>query len=131
VPETYEIELPRAPEAARRARTWMAGLDIPLSGDRFHDLVLLANELFTNSVVHAEGRGQVVLRIQIQGDIVRVEVSDPGEGAGGPQVKNARPFDTSGRGLSMVGEVANRWGWQTESLTNVWFELDRRQPANK
>jgi hypothetical protein len=57
-------------------------------------------------------------------------VSDPGEGFAGPRVKHASPLDTSGRGLSMVGVVANRWGWQSEDLTNVWFELDRRQPAN-
>jgi two-component sensor histidine kinase len=108
----------------------MATLEIPLSPDRMHDLILLANELVTNSVIHAEGQGRIALRIRVQGTTVRVEVSDPGEGTAGPRVKDARPLDTSGRGLSMVGEVANRWGWQTESLTNVWFELDRRQPAN-
>jgi hypothetical protein len=31
----------------------------------------------------------------------------------------------------MVGEVATRWGWQSENLTNVWFELDRRLPVNR
>ncbi|HZA39535.1 MAG TPA: ATP-binding protein [Actinomycetota bacterium] len=131
MPGTFEIKLPRSPEAARRARTWMAGLDIPLSADRMHDLILLANELVTNAVVHAEGKGKVALRISVQGDAVRVEVSDPGEGIAGPRVKNPRPLDTSGRGLGMVGEVANRWGWRTENLTNVWFEFDRREPANR
>jgi len=127
---TFEKELPRLPEAARRARDWLATLDIPLSPDRKHDLILLANELVTNAVVHAEGKGRITLKIRVRGGSVRVEVSDPGEGTAGPRVKNALPLDTSGRGLSMVGEVANRWGWQTESLTNVWFELDRRHPAN-
>jgi anti-sigma regulatory factor (Ser/Thr protein kinase) len=131
VPNTFEIELPRTPEAAGRARTWMATLDIPLSDDRFHDLVLLANELVTNAVVHAEGRGNLALQIQVQGDTIRVEVSDPGKGTAGPRVKHASPLDTSGRGLGMVGEVANRWGWQTENITNVWFELDRRHPINR
>jgi anti-sigma regulatory factor (Ser/Thr protein kinase) len=128
---TYEIELPRRPEAAGYARDWMATLDIPLPADRLHDLILLANELVTNALVHARGNGKIVLRIHVQGKTVRVEVSDPGEGTTGPRVKKARPLDTSGRGLSMVGEVATRWGWQSENLTNVWFELDRRLPVNR
>ena len=131
VSETFEVEFPRTPAAARRARRWMSGLDLPLPDDQIHDLVLLTNELVTNSVVHARGRGQISVRVEVQADTVRVQVSDPGEGPGGPRVRNARPLDTSGRGLSVVGEVASRWGWQTEDLTNVWFEIDRREPASR
>lgn len=109
----------------------MASLDLPLADERFHDLILLANELVTNSVVHAEGKGRIALRVVVGGNAVRVEVSDPGKGTLGPRVKNPRPLDTSGRGLSMVGEVASRWGWHSDDLTNVWFEFDRRMPANQ
>jgi anti-sigma regulatory factor (Ser/Thr protein kinase) len=127
--KSYEIGLPRSPEAARRARRWIEGLQLPLADVQVEDLVLLANELVTNSVIHSEGRGDIALRVAASADTVRVEVIDPGDGPGGPQVKNARLFDTSGRGLGMVGDLASRWGWHSDKRTNVWFEIDSQTTA--
>jgi anti-sigma regulatory factor (Ser/Thr protein kinase) len=129
VQKDYEIGLQMSPEAARRARRWIEGLQLPLASEQLGDLVFLANELVTNSVIHSQGRGEIALRVVVSRDTVRVEVIDPGDGPGGPQVKKARLFDTSGRGLGMVGDLANRWGWHSDARTNVWFEIDARAAA--
>ena len=31
----------------------------------------------------------------------------------------------SGRGLHLIQELADRWGWPTGLRTSVWFEIDR------
>lgn len=75
---------------------------------RADDVVLCVSELATNALVHGvpPGRGyRVRLWLRDEGQ-VRVEVHDSGDGV--PAVRE--PDGESGRGLVIVGALADRWG---------------------
>jgi anti-sigma regulatory factor (Ser/Thr protein kinase) len=96
------------------------------------DLRLLVSELVTNSVRHAgQGpEGWVDVRVSTDGRGVRVEVCDPGPGFRQRKRTTAPQADrTSGRGLYLVAQIADRWGVHRDEATRVWFEIDRaRRP---
>ena len=83
------------------------------------ELCLVISELVSNALVH--GRGQVVLRLQLDEGIVRGEVIDEGRGFE-HEIRARGPDYVSGRGLSLVEALTNRWGIH-EGTTHVWFEL--------
>ena len=84
--------------------------------------VLLVSELVTNAVRHA--RGPCSLVVSFHDDSVEFAVED-----GEPQVpvaRNARVLDESGRGILLVGALADRWGVRTLAGGKAtWFELSR------
>ena len=84
------------------------------------DAVLMISELVTNAVRHA----QTLLRVMVSivGQTLHVEVSDDD-----PTLPSASTPDhkaTSGRGLRIVADLADRWGVipNTDGKT-VWFEI--------
>jgi anti-sigma regulatory factor (Ser/Thr protein kinase) len=111
------------------ARSARAAIDDVLAGDELREARfrarLLATELVTNSVLHA-GLGpqdRLELRVDLFADHVRVDVTDEGcwrEGQG----STPPPDGSSGRGLILVGALADRWGIVKNGTTRVWFELD-------
>jgi anti-sigma regulatory factor (Ser/Thr protein kinase) len=110
-----------APGRARRAlRNALADLPDDLVGD----VLLLATEVLTNSIRHADcgGRECVNLEVSVSSQSIVVRVTDPGSGdMFGPLP--AAPTDTRGRGLMLVDELADRWGIDRSHATSVWFEL--------
>ena len=84
--------------------------------------VLLVSELVTNAVRHA--RGPCSLVVSFHDDSVEFAVED-----GEPQVpvpRNAGVLDESGRGILLVGALADRWGVRTFAGGKAtWFELSR------
>jgi anti-sigma regulatory factor (Ser/Thr protein kinase) len=112
-----------APGLARAATKWhLAG---NVEQERLSELTLVISELTSNASVH--GRGQIVVRLQVDDEIIRGEVID--QGAGFEREIRARgPEDVSGRGLLIVDALASRWGIY-EGTTHVWFELDARTAA--
>ena len=112
-----------APGLARAAaKRHLAGKVDP---ERLGELTLVISELVSNAAVH--GRGQIVLRLQVDDEVVRGEVID--QGAGFEREVRARgPEEVSGRGLFLVDTLASRWGIH-EGTTHVWFELDARSDA--
>lgn len=92
------------------------------------DAILCTSELAANAVLHARTPFEVVVRRTFDG--VRVEVVDerprhlpvpvPHEGLGGP----VAALRVTGRGLQIVGSLAERWGITTSpDAKSVWFEL--------
>jgi hypothetical protein len=54
---------------------------------------------------------------------IRVEVDDPSTSP--PTPRQPGPFDTTGRGLLLLENLANRWGTELRADgKTVWFELD-------
>jgi anti-sigma regulatory factor (Ser/Thr protein kinase) len=112
-----------APSAARaEIRRWAAarGLDPA----RVDVLALLVSEIVTNAVIHAPGEEDALFVLSaraVPGDLVRIELTDPGEGF------VPRPRDPAriagGYGLQIVEESALRWGVEHPDRTLVWFEL--------
>jgi anti-sigma regulatory factor (Ser/Thr protein kinase) len=82
---------------------------------------LLVSEVVTNSIRHALAGGRV--SVARQGTGVRVEVADSGGGT--PVPRQAEPHEPTGRGLAIVGALADRWGVVDPpgSGKTVWFEL--------
>jgi anti-sigma regulatory factor (Ser/Thr protein kinase) len=90
------------------------------------DVRLLVSEVVTNSVKHA-GAGpddSITMEVVIRSDVVRIEVSDFGEGFE-PPTPNPDPDQDAGWGLFLVEQIADRWGVRSEGGTSVWFELAR------
>jgi anti-sigma regulatory factor (Ser/Thr protein kinase) len=91
--------------------------------DDVRDVVeMLVSELATNSVRHTTSDFSV--RVAVGVDRIRVEVSD--RGAGRPEVRSPTPSEPNGRGLQIVGLLADEWGvsdLDDGSGKTVWFEV--------
>jgi anti-sigma regulatory factor (Ser/Thr protein kinase) len=119
-----------------------AGLDAPGGARRFvaqvlndwgyqdliDDATLVASELATNAVVHAQS--PFTVELSASGNVIRISVSDsnPSSPARRPSslVDLGSAVATSGRGLSLVAGIASDWG--TEPVPDgkiVWAELRR------
>jgi anti-sigma regulatory factor (Ser/Thr protein kinase) len=108
---------PSAPGLARRAARDQFVDE--LSRSQLNDLVLVISELVGNAIVH--GHGEVVLRLQMDGETLRGEVIDQGGGFE-HEVRASGPDDIGGRGLMLVDWMTSRWGIH-EGTTHVWFEM--------
>jgi anti-sigma regulatory factor (Ser/Thr protein kinase) len=119
---TIDVELPSTAAAPARARGALDRIATRLSPDRLRDVRLLVSELVTNAVRHAGGEA-VRLVVALDGDVLRVEVHDPGNGF---ELKPtpSDPLRSSGWGLVLVSELADRWGVDQNPRTRVWFEMD-------
>lgn len=82
--------------------------------------MVLTSELVTNAVLHA--RTQVDVRVQLDGELLRVEVAD-----GDPVLPGPTDYTTEalgGRGLFLVREMATAWGADAARDGKVvWFTL--------
>lgn len=116
-PEAAEIA-----EVRRLLRRLLASWRLePLLEDG--DVELLATETATNAVRHAGTTATVIVRYL--GDQVRVEVGDGSSAL--PQLRNPRPEETGGRGLSLVETLSSRWGvTRTVGGKRVWFEVSTK-----
>jgi serine/threonine-protein kinase RsbW len=123
-------ELPpdlRAPEQGR-ALVERVLRDAP--SDRAWDAEVLVSEVVTNAVLHGTPDPDDPPRMTVEADAdrLRVEVQDGGPGIEEPERALPDPTATSGRGLALVGGLADRWG--VERLpSRVWFELELGHPS--
>ena len=83
------------------------------------DVSILISELVSNAVIH--GTGEVTVRVQLDGDLLRGEVIDQGGGFE-HEIRARGADDVSGRGLLLVEALSSSWGIH-EGTTHVWFEL--------
>ncbi len=84
------------------------------------DLVVVVGELAANAVLHARSTYSVTLRHD--GDRVVVEVADRNARMPSPAAVPARAL--SGRGLTIVEQLARSWGVRPEADGKVvWAEL--------
>lgn len=86
---------------------------------------LVVSEFFTNVVVHTDSC-RVRCRLQLCSERLRIEVCDEGGECGQVLPRQASAEDVSGRGLQLVGAVAEKWGVQPDPQQRgrvVWAEL--------
>jgi CheY-like chemotaxis protein len=95
--------------------------------ERLDDVALCVSELITNAVVHAGSEPQLL--VHVRPDAIHVEISDDSDVL--PVMRGARPEDTSGRGVSLLGMLSDRWGARRRSGggKTVWFEIERSPGA--
>lgn len=109
---------PEGPSAAA-ARRFIAEA-VKAAGLSPDDALLLASELVTNVLLHA--RTDFVVRMAVTEKAIRVAVIDQNTRV--PTRVEAPVDATSGRGLSIVEAVAQRWGVDTHpGGKTVWFEV--------
>jgi integral membrane sensor domain MASE1 len=124
--ESIVIELepvPGSPADARAALSPLAGV---LPTAVYSDLCLQVSELVTNSVRHARLRPDdlIRLRVELSDRVLRIEVSDPGEGFSG-NLPEPAPGEPGGWGLFLTEQLADRWGIDRDAgWTTVWVERD-------
>ena len=89
------------------------------------DVVLVATELVSNAVRHADPLpgGQVTVTWELDTRSVIVRVTDGGASSQ-PAVQHPSSRDTSGRGLALVAALAASWGIEnTAGATTVWAKV--------
>jgi anti-sigma regulatory factor (Ser/Thr protein kinase) len=127
------IELAGGPGAVGAARQAIKELADQEQLPRVEDLRLLVSELVTNCVIHG-GAGpadRLTVSVERPDDLIRVEVRD--RGRGWTKRTRSRDLDSDeppgGWGLMLVGELAERWGIDSQRGTCVWFELTAHPEA--
>jgi anti-sigma regulatory factor (Ser/Thr protein kinase) len=118
-----EREYPAAMETPRNARRLVSAALEGLDPDLVDAAVLIASELTTNAVVHAAG--PFCLKIMQGPAVVRIEVFDSSPSL--PTVQPTSVLRRGGRGLSIVEQIATKWGVATETMRpgkTVWCEID-------
>ena len=120
-----DVELPRDPTAASRARRLLDELSAGrIEADELGRSKLLVSELVNNAVLH--GRGRITLRVDVDEDRLRAEVIDEGSGFE-RAVRDNRLDQLGGWGLRLVEAESSRWGVH-EGTTHVWFEIEQPGP---
>lgn len=114
---TVTRELTRSPASAGVARGLVHARAAVLDVQQREDAALLVSELVSNAVQH--GIGAIWLRIDVETNGLRVEVSDQGNVAVAP---SPMPGAHGGWGLRIVDQLADDWG-VLEGSTRVWFRL--------
>ena len=87
-------------------RLWIAQALEDLPAERTNTILLVATELASNAVRHADG--QFIVRFERTSSFVRIEVEDSGSGT--PEARDPGPHATDGRGLQIVNILADAWG---------------------
>ncbi|NEB78617.1 ATP-binding protein [Streptomyces sp. SID14478] len=99
--------------------------------DRADDILLCVSELTTNALVHGvpPGRG-FLLRVLAYDHVLRLEVHDSGDGV--PAVPRGARDAEGGRGLLLVGALADKWGvGERDPGKVVWCEFERGGPETE
>jgi anti-sigma regulatory factor (Ser/Thr protein kinase) len=119
-------EFDAGPSAASAARNALMPLEERVDPVLMDDLRLLVSELVTNSVRHSDiaATDTVELDVAMTPSTLRVEVGDPGSGFE-PRPRDPNRTRPGGWGLYLVDRLADRWGVARNSITRVWFEIDR------
>lgn len=121
----YSAELAAAPEAVGTARSHIT--DVLAAWEVPEELIdtarLLTSELATNAVTHgATAGGTFTLEVRSFGCCLGIEVHDSSQQP--PVPRPVADDDEHGRGLLLVAEVADSWGYYFESgHKHVWFRL--------
>lgn len=96
------------------------------------DVRLVVSEVTANAIQHGK-HGDVELRMDLQGDVLRVSVADRTPYEALPAAAVPDPEEESGRGLLMVQLTAERWGHGPADGdpaygTEVWAEFKVLRP---
>jgi len=106
----------------RAARQFVLNALGGLTSERRDAIAVMVSELAMNAVQYA--RTPFVVRTQVDGDTVRVEVTDTASALPHAQPLPP-PTSQHGRGLFLVSELADQWGVSRKPDSagkTVWFQ---------
>ena len=128
------LRLPLSSENVAYARRFTR-MVVELSGGSavaLDDAELIVSELFTNVVVHVDQEPAelgALVAFARRGDMLRLEVHDAGEPVAQPE--EPETTDEGGRGLWIVGALAERWGVSETPVGKcVWAEIEAWSEAS-
>lgn len=126
---TGPVPLPDDDSAAAAARRIVreilrsGGADAEGDADLADRAVQVVSELASNAVSHGESPYELAVELGTEG--IRLTVRNRGAG-GDPEVKAATTDSGRGRGLAMVEELADGWGWErVGDVLTVWAVILR------
>jgi anti-sigma regulatory factor (Ser/Thr protein kinase) len=119
-----DLEFTASPNMLSEVRRAIA--DLPLAPPVLDVVLLLANELVTNSIRHAglAPHDRIQVKAEIARGRLRMDVIDGGRVDATARVAGGirpTPGPESGWGLYLVDSLATRWG---HGSGRYWFELD-------
>jgi anti-sigma regulatory factor (Ser/Thr protein kinase) len=129
---SWEVALPVGRKAPGAARVALADWLQPRVPQRvLEDAQLVASELVTNSVLHAEvepGTSLVHVGVELAAGVLRIRVEDSGTtGTLAPRAPDLA--SGGGYGLNLVAALAAQWGITRCGSTKVWADLTWPTPA--
>jgi anti-sigma regulatory factor (Ser/Thr protein kinase) len=126
-PGSFELSLSPSPNAPREARRALAAMSSPLDEELTERVDLVVSELVTNSLKYADvgASDRIELSVSIRAALLRVEVTDPGNGFEPVALRPGREGEVGGWGLWVVDQMTDRWGVDFSHSTHVWCEFDR------
>jgi anti-sigma regulatory factor (Ser/Thr protein kinase) len=114
------------------ARTFVADLlrSWAVPDDLIDTARLLTSELVTNAVIHGQGRdGRFLVEVRSFGCCLGVDVADTSARA--PILRTPARDSEMGRGLMLVAELADSWGYYYDGARkHVWVHLHVKDPAS-
>ena len=118
-PGNFRKRLPNDARSPALARAALAATTVGIPIIAFDSAELVISELVTNSVKHSDS-DWVDVAVNLEADVLRIEVSDTN-----PQTIRPRPPDRDGGwGLTLIAELANRWGVERHRTgKTIWIEF--------
>jgi anti-sigma regulatory factor (Ser/Thr protein kinase) len=114
------------PESVPAARRFVRSVLSEQSADTLDAVELMASELATNCVNHAQTCFEFT--IEEAKRQIRVEVRDTGPGR--PEPRSPTPSERTGRGLRIVEAMSETWGIElSPSGKTVWFTVPQQARA--
>lgn len=118
----FERRFPPEPVSAPAARLFIDGIGWGHDNETRRRLTAAVSEVVTNSILHA--RTNFSVEVTVRDDRIRVGVRD--ESPELPIRQLHESLQPTGRGLLILDEMADRWGFSPESSgKTVWFEIER------
>ncbi|NSC24832.1 ATP-binding protein [Streptomyces albus subsp. chlorinus] len=123
--EGFELPAHASSVARARARLRAHLHHWGLPEDLGHTAQLVISEFVTNAVLHTDTT-RIGCWIHLDSTRLRIEVTDEGTQSCAPQPRSATADEVNGRGLQLVGALAERWGVSARGARCgrvVWAEL--------
>jgi transcriptional regulator with XRE-family HTH domain/anti-sigma regulatory factor (Ser/Thr protein kinase) len=119
-PGRFRKRVPNNDIAPTLARAALAATAVGIPVDVFEAAALLTSELATNSVKHGES-SWVDIEIVLDSDRLHVAVGDQNDHS----IRPHTPDLSGGWGLTLVAELADRWGVERQTPgKKIWIEFD-------
>jgi anti-sigma regulatory factor (Ser/Thr protein kinase) len=127
------LAIPGRPEHVHAARAFVS---LILGVHQRHDdgiASLLVSELVTNSLLHGGSQAAgatITVTVAVAPGEVRIEVTD--SGGGEPVPREAGDDGEDGRGLHLVAELSDAWGYIAGvGRLTTWFELKTKEAPSE
>jgi transcriptional regulator with XRE-family HTH domain len=119
-PGRFVKRLPGTDLAPSLARAAFVATAVGVPTDVFDNAELLTSELVTNSVKHANSEW-IEIDITLTTERLRIDVSDQSRAT----IRPRTPGIDGGWGLTLIGELATRWGVERfDAGKKIWIEFD-------